>query len=715
MIAELVSRLESIAPALSAWLLTYAVHSALLIGGVWLAVRAGFVRRYATQDVAWKAALIGGLFTASAQSAVGTNFWGWRYTIPAAADFVVDEPVNAVAPSLPAELATSSGLSKVAPAHEITPAPVPASALEVAPPWSLRAIGIATWLTLALILLLRFAVARIRLWVRFGRREPVVVPPLLALLEALCRTANIRRPIRLTTAERLPSPVAIGRSEICLPALAVRELDREQQRSILAHELAHLERGDPAWLSLACVIERLFFFQPFNRIARRRLQDVAEYLCDDWAVRRTGSGLTLAKSLVKVAEWLQHTAPRTVPLAGMAEDRSHLVRRVERLVTSDVGTAPSLGRMAVAGVVALLLLTALVAPGIQAVQSPEPRRGGDFSEEPVPVAQQAERAVARTVPLPESRALSRPVWVPVIVPARAAEPSLAGGRPEVQDTSRSARAILALIEALRDPDAEVREAAARALGERGDARAADALARALGDSVPDVRRAATLALAEMKDRRAIEPLLAALDDSDAEVRQMAAHALGDAEDRRAIPGLMKLLQDQDAEVRQTAAHGLGEFKVKEAFEPLVRALRDADADVRQMAIWALGEIRDPRAAAGLAGSLTDTSPDVRQAAAQALGELRVRPVPQQLIDALRDSDADVRQAAAWALSEARDPRAVPGLVRLTKDEDADVRSGAIQALTEMPDSAAHQALIDALKSNDPKVRRAAADALGSDD
>ena len=56
---------------------------------------------------------------------------------------------------------------------------------------------------------------------------------------------------------------------------------------MLAHEVAHLVRRDPHWLVAARVIETVLFVQPLNRLARLRLQEVAEYLSDDWAMART--------------------------------------------------------------------------------------------------------------------------------------------------------------------------------------------------------------------------------------------------------------------------------------------------------------------------------------------------------------------------------------------------------------------------------------------
>src|SRR5207244_13507506 len=109
----------------------------------------------------------------------------------------------------------------------------------------------------------------------------------------------------LPMARTCPSPVALGRAEICVPELALSELGAEQQRSMLAHELAHLARRDSLWLAGASLIERCFFFQPLNRLARRELETTAEYLSDEWAMRNTRSAVALAKCLATVAEVIQ--------------------------------------------------------------------------------------------------------------------------------------------------------------------------------------------------------------------------------------------------------------------------------------------------------------------------------------------------------------------------------------------------------------------------
>src|SRR5262249_5609664 len=88
-------------------------------------------------------------------------------------------------------------------------------------------------------------------------------------------------------------------------------------------------------------------------------------------------------------------------------------------------------------------------------------------------------------------------------------------------------------------------------------------------------------------RRAVEPLIDALDDPDREVRDKAALVLGELGDRQATLPLTALLHGPDAEVRWRAAAALGELRDSRAVGPLVQALRDPDEAVRSGAVRAL--------------------------------------------------------------------------------------------------------------------------------
>ena len=637
---------------LPAWLLTYAAHSTLLIGAVWLLVRRGVLKSHPLQDTFWKAALVGGLLTATAQTALGIRPVGTVAIRPAAV-----APVSSQSPGAPA--GTPMPELVLRQLHATGPS-VPAGTTPASRP-GVGEVVLGLWLALAALCLLQLIIARIRLSWRIGPREALTGSPLDAHVAALCRAAGIRRPIRLTAAAGLASPIALGRSEICIPRAVLTDLDAAQQRSVLAHELAHLTRFDPLWLTAACVIERVFFFQPLNRVARRGMQEAAEYLCDDWAVVRTGSGLTMAKSLVKVAEWM-HTPALPLPLSGMAETPSQLVARVKRLVDSRE-PLQARRRWQVPAAFAIVGITAVMVPGVR------------------PTAPSPAAAAVQDTTRPRPRRTPRPaVAVENIVVPRIS--------PTPAPTPTPAIAISPSVPVPADLASRVSAAVARSFS----------------------RSAEPQDTARMSQR--LTALVAALRDSDVEVRRTAANSLGQIEDKRAVPALIAALRDSDEEVRQQAAWALGQLEDRRATEPLIAALKDSSIELRRKAAWALGQLEDPAAAPGLAAALRDDDPQVRRTAAWGLGQLELRTAPAELIDALKDPNADVRRTAAWALSEMGDARAVPALREMLNDTDPAARKNAINALGQIRDSSAMQAIIGAMQSKDAEIRRAAAQALG---
>jgi HEAT repeat protein len=101
-----------------------------------------------------------------------------------------------------------------------------------------------------------------------------------------------------------------------------------------------------------------------------------------------------------------------------------------------------------------------------------------------------------------------------------------------------ARVVEPLLAALNDQDSAVRERAARALGRIGDARAVEPLLAALNDQDRPER-----SCSEQKFP-SVEPLLAALNDQGSSaVRRAAARALGQIGDARAVEPLLTMLKD----------------------------------------------------------------------------------------------------------------------------------------------------------------------------
>lgn len=357
--ADVVMRLADVA---AGWVLTYFVHSTVIVLAVWAIASRARVSD-TVREILWKSALVGGILTATVQTAV------------------TREPLG--------------GQLRLAPRAGRQAAPMVRMSLREgqsgAPRFFVMRSEGARWTPTLVVLWLTAAGAGL-LWLTFGHarmlhmlgtRSPLDGTPIDHRLRDLLARARIDRPVELSCSPRIASPVALLGDEVCLPRRALLELDAGEQESMLAHEVAHLVRRDPQWLVVARAIEMMFFFQPLNRLARHRMQEVAEYLCDDWAVARTSRPITLAKCLAAVAEWVGRAprldTPNLQPMSAMVESGgSPLVRRVGRILSGRGAPGRRTSRVAFVGSVCGLALLAGVAPRISIASAAGPRRGITF-------------------------------------------------------------------------------------------------------------------------------------------------------------------------------------------------------------------------------------------------------------------------------------------------------------------------------------------------
>jgi beta-lactamase regulating signal transducer with metallopeptidase domain len=350
-----------------AWMLTYLLHSTLLLGLAALAAKPLSRWSVAAEEVVWKVALVGALVTASLQLAAGWQPVAGRWSLadPAPAATVAPAPIADV-PTIPVRELPSSPVRMI-------PLVEQAAAAPAAPRLTASALILGVWALGALVLLAASARSVLRLSQRLRSRPRVIGGTLHAQLHGLAAEAGLEGAVRLSCSSRVPVPVALGvrRREICVPPRAVAGLTDEQQEGMLAHELAHLARRDPFWLLLAQGIACALFFQPLNWVARRRLREISEVLSDEWAVARTGRPLSLAACLAEVAGW--SVGRPMLPVPGMADRPSSLGRRIRRLLDGTRSPEHPARRTWLAVAMGLLVVAvAALAPAVSAARPESP-------------------------------------------------------------------------------------------------------------------------------------------------------------------------------------------------------------------------------------------------------------------------------------------------------------------------------------------------------
>jgi HEAT repeat protein len=320
----------------------------------------------------------------------------------------------------------------------------------------------------------------------------------------------------------------------------------------------------------------------------------------------------------------------------------------------------------------------------------------------------------------------------------------------------------------RDPDIEVRQTAAAALGRLQDPARYEPLIKALLDKEPEVVRAALTGLRRATEEQVIQAVVSLLRHSNYAVRLAAAQTIdtlrwtpGNTEQRvwfqtakgwcqraaasgpEAIPALqltletspvtaaikaldgLRLIADpkvftllrgalhsNEPAISIAAAEALGKTGGTEAVAALIASLASGHAQVRAASVQALGELRAAEATGMICTMLQDKEWEVRREAAATLGTLKSADAVEPLTKALEDTDADVRETAAMALGKIANRRAIGPLVLALKDEISSVRRMAAAGLSRInPDwaslpetRAAAEKLKEAIKNADPAVK-----------
>ena len=373
------------------WMLTYVLHSSLLLVAAWAVAKWWGVDRPWLGDVVWKTALVAGLLTATIHALVPWQPAGrWSLNPPATSSALF---LGAALPEVePTVLERASPVG--APTARVTSMSVESqphgrTIFHVAP-WL-----VVTWWAGGLVMALALARRGLWLWRRLADRRDLDDVGVRAMVDDLSRSAELEKRVRVTVSDRISVPIALGlfRPEICLPRRCLERLSVSERRALLAHEVAHLARRDPAWSWIAAGVEAVFFFQPLNRLAGRRLRRVSELICDDWAVRRTGSAASLARCLTEVASWSIERRG-FFPSPGIAGGESELGQRVERLIAGQRRRTGGIPRgWLLAPSLAFWGLVGMLAPGWNADSTVTPQEVA----EPPAFWQAADTASAGTV------------------------------------------------------------------------------------------------------------------------------------------------------------------------------------------------------------------------------------------------------------------------------------------------------------------------------
>ncbi len=225
----------------------------------------------------------------------------------------------------------------------------------------------------------RFAIGFARFRRRLKDCSTSVDPRVRAALARISTRFAIG-PVELSESAQLSSPIAVGARAVWFPAGSAASLTEDEIDGVLAHELAHLERRDPAWFFLAGLVRAALWIHPFIHRVVARLRSSAEIACDERAVAATGNALGLAQGLSRFAHAALGAAAwmDAQPAFGGGVRASHiLVDRVRRLAAAAPAFPPSrAGARRFQATAAVLVLAAIASVNLNVTFAGRSRNEG---------------------------------------------------------------------------------------------------------------------------------------------------------------------------------------------------------------------------------------------------------------------------------------------------------------------------------------------------
>ncbi|MCX7034285.1 MAG: M56 family metallopeptidase [Arenimonas sp.] len=363
------------------FLLTLALHATVLLGAAWLLERAGALKHPGWAELAWRIALFGALLSSSLEFLPSPGDLSPSPRAAMLAPLTTPAPAMVEAPQAAFDSGTRDPAAAPRPstpptliARETMPLPASGARLPTdvevpdAAAWGLLACWLAGLLWGAVRLLAQ-AIAVRRLGRTAEQHGAIPGPGLSGAARLLANELAIAPPT-LRLLPQLQSPMVLPGANVLLPSWS-QTLPPTQQRAMLAHELSHLQRRDPAWRIAQRIAALPLFFHPLARHAQRRLDALAEDACDARAAQLLGSGRPLAECLATCLSHAGARAGQPALAVAMAGEPGAVVRRVSNLLENTAMTlrplSPGVRRTAL--VLAIIAIVALPGVAITTVAS----------------------------------------------------------------------------------------------------------------------------------------------------------------------------------------------------------------------------------------------------------------------------------------------------------------------------------------------------------
>ena len=249
-----------------------------------------------------------------------------------------------------------------------------------------------------------------------------------------------------------------------------------------------------------------------------------------------------------------------------------------------------------------------------------------------------------------------------------------------------------------------------ALAEHADPRARDALLQAARDGAGEVRIASIRGLKQCGDASCVSVLLDAARDRNAEVAEAAVNVLADLPAKEIDALLAARLESASGDDRLVLIDLAGRRHIETVATVLQKLADDPEAKIRSAALTALGATIPARYLAVLiARAVAQDKPEEAKAALAALRTACARlsdrdAATMKLLEAIAQAQVPAKCTLLEVLVTVGGEKALKAVAAAARDADSEVRRAGYRALGEWTSSEAGPVLSGLAKSGDPELK-----------
>ena len=119
------------------------------------------------------------------------------------------------------------------------------------------------------------------------------------VFEECCKTLNVKADFYISSSVSSPLSFGIMKPKVILPDI---KLSDKQLKHIIIHELIHHKHKDILINFILCILNTIYWFNPFIYIAFNKIRLDMEIYCDYTTIKYTGSNIDYGNTVINLTE-----------------------------------------------------------------------------------------------------------------------------------------------------------------------------------------------------------------------------------------------------------------------------------------------------------------------------------------------------------------------------------------------------------------------------